>query len=259
VNLDCDESGLKLQAMDSSHVALVSFKIEDSGFVHFRCDRERALGLNMPGVCKVFKLCGNNDSVAIQNEDGADHLIFVFENDEEEKMSTFTLKLMTLDQDALGVPEDDSKDVEIRMPSREFSSIVRTMQEFSDTVRIDVDKNGVKFITSGDVGGGEVLLKHREPTGEDDVGVQIKVTNPVNQTFATRYLNMFAKAGSLSDYTTLCMSEQRPIEVRFNIDDNINKEKIKLGEIKFYLAPKLDDDRIDNMDGGEGNDTNMDN
>lgn len=68
------------QAMDQSHVALVSLKLEDVGFLHYRCDRPRSLGLNMPSVVKVFKLCGGQDTVAIQSEDDGEMITFVFEN-----------------------------------------------------------------------------------------------------------------------------------------------------------------------------------
>lgn len=68
------------QAMDQSHVALVSLKLEDVGFLHYRCDRPRSLGLNMSSVVKVFKLCGGQDTVAIQSEDDGEMITFVFEN-----------------------------------------------------------------------------------------------------------------------------------------------------------------------------------
>lgn len=66
--------------MDQSHVALVSLKLEDVGFLHYRCDRPRSLGLNMASVVKVFKLCSSHDTVALQSEDDGDMITFVFEN-----------------------------------------------------------------------------------------------------------------------------------------------------------------------------------
>ena len=44
VNLDASQTGLSMQAMDSSHVALVSFQLDESGFSSFRCDRQITLG-----------------------------------------------------------------------------------------------------------------------------------------------------------------------------------------------------------------------
>ena len=41
-NFEADPvEGFKLQAMDSSHVSLVSLKLHADGFEHYRCDRAR--------------------------------------------------------------------------------------------------------------------------------------------------------------------------------------------------------------------------
>ena len=45
--LDCCESGISLQAMDSSHVSLVSLLLRSDGFETYRCDRNLSLGLNL--------------------------------------------------------------------------------------------------------------------------------------------------------------------------------------------------------------------
>lgn len=46
-NLECNEEGVKLQAMDSSHVSLISLSLGKAGFGDFRCDRNLFLGLNL--------------------------------------------------------------------------------------------------------------------------------------------------------------------------------------------------------------------
>ena len=46
-NLECSATGIMLQAMDSSHVALVSLSLKNEGFELFRCDRNISLGLNL--------------------------------------------------------------------------------------------------------------------------------------------------------------------------------------------------------------------
>ena len=46
-NLECSATGIMLQAMDSSHVALVSLSLKTEGFDMFRCDRNISLGLNL--------------------------------------------------------------------------------------------------------------------------------------------------------------------------------------------------------------------
>ena len=44
---DCNSTGISLQAMDSSHVSLVSLLLRNDGFDTYRCDRNISLGINM--------------------------------------------------------------------------------------------------------------------------------------------------------------------------------------------------------------------
>lgn len=44
---DCSEHGIQLQAMDTSHVSLVSLNMRCDGFDKFRCDRSLSMGINL--------------------------------------------------------------------------------------------------------------------------------------------------------------------------------------------------------------------
>ncbi len=66
--------------MDASHVSLCALALEKKGFDHFRCDRTRALGLNLVSMSKVLKCSGNDDSVTLKAEDEGDELSLLFEN-----------------------------------------------------------------------------------------------------------------------------------------------------------------------------------
>lgn len=46
-SFDCSESGIQLQAMDNSHVSLVSLNLRSDGFDKYRCDRNLTMGMNL--------------------------------------------------------------------------------------------------------------------------------------------------------------------------------------------------------------------
>ena len=46
-SFDCADSGIQLQAMDNSHVSLVSLNLRSDGFDKYRCDRNLMLGMNI--------------------------------------------------------------------------------------------------------------------------------------------------------------------------------------------------------------------
>jgi proliferating cell nuclear antigen len=72
--------GLSLQAMDGSHVALVSLNLSMEGFEHYRADTAMVLGVNVAMLAKVMKLADANDSITLSAEDQATHLKLIFEN-----------------------------------------------------------------------------------------------------------------------------------------------------------------------------------
>lgn len=47
---------MSLQAMDGSHVALVSLNLSMEGFEHYRADTNMVLGVNVNLLAKVMKL-----------------------------------------------------------------------------------------------------------------------------------------------------------------------------------------------------------
>jgi len=122
------------------------------------------------------------------------------------------------------------------MSSYEFSKICREMSQISETVNIETSKESIKFSVSGEIAGGSVTLKASQGMEDDEKGEQtiLEVDDPVNSSFALRYLNLFNKAASLSPTVTLKLSADTPVVVEYKIS--------KLGSLRFFLAPKISDD-----------------
>ena len=80
VNIDATPSGISLQAMDSSHVALVSLTLGSMGFEEYRADRAMTLGVSVTNLAKVLKLASNEDKITLRAEEEGQHLHIVFEN-----------------------------------------------------------------------------------------------------------------------------------------------------------------------------------
>ncbi|GJN33588.1 hypothetical protein PR202_gb22207 [Eleusine coracana subsp. coracana] len=91
-NFDCSGTGFSLQAMDSSHVALM-----------LRC-------------------AGNDDIITIKADDGSDTVTFMFESPKQDKIADFEMKLMDIDSEHLGIPDSEYQAI-VRMPSSEFMRI----------------------------------------------------------------------------------------------------------------------------------------
>lgn len=73
INFDCSDSGISVQAMDSSHVALTALKIPVSGFGHYRCDRSHNFGVSLTSLSKLLRSAGN-DPIFFKKEENKDIL-----------------------------------------------------------------------------------------------------------------------------------------------------------------------------------------
>lgn len=230
---ECSDSGIQLQAMDNSHVSLVSLSLRSDGFDKYRCDRNISMGMNLGSMAKILKCANNEDNVTVKAQDNADTVTFMFESQNQEKVSDYEMKLMNLDQEHLGIPETEYSCV-VRMPSMEFARICRDLAQFGESVVICCTKEGVKFSASGDVGSANVKLAQTSNVDKEEDAVTIEMQEPVTLTFACRYLNAFTKATPLTNQVQLSMSADVPLVVEYRIPD--------LGHIRYYLAPKIEDD-----------------
>ncbi|CAK0780320.1 hypothetical protein CVIRNUC_005011 [Coccomyxa viridis] len=238
-NFECSPQALSLQAMDTSHVALVQMTLRSDGFAHFRCDRNISMGMNLANMSKCLKCAGNDDIITMKAEDTGDSVTFLFESPGQERHSDFELKLMDIDSEQLGIP-DTEYSATVKMPSSEFQRIVKDLSTIGEAVLISVSKDGIKFSTSGDIGSANISVRQNTNVDKPEDATVIDLQEPVSLSFALRYLNSFAKASPLSSQVSLRMSKELPLVVQYRIVD--------MGEINFYLAPKVDDD--DEMDNG---------
>lgn len=79
----------------------------------------------------------------------------------------------------------------------------------------------------------------------------VEVQEAVSLPFAGKYLNTFAKATPLSSSVNIKLAPNCPIAIEFPID--------QMGHIKYYLAPKIndedeDDDEIEEIEDRGGDD-----
>lgn len=227
---DCSKKGITLQGMDTSHICLVNLLLNADGFDYYRCDRNSHLGVKVEHLLKLLKCAGNDDKIQLQSEDSGDTLMLTFESDK--KHSKFELKLIDVDQEHLGIPDQEYV-CEVTMPSAEFGRICRDLTQIGETVVITCTKEGISFSCAGDLGSGNIRLTQSGSVDDEDA-VIINLKEALTLNFSLRYLNYFTKATPLSSKVKLSLAVNVPLVAEYAIED--------MGYIRYYLAPKLDDD-----------------
>lgn len=231
VNVVITDSGLAIQAMDSSHVALVSANIKSEGFSAFSSTKNITLGVNLENLIKVMRLAGDSDSITMQAGEEGDKLFLSFDNSsksfhnsllEGTKKIDFTFNLIVIESESFDIPEEDY-DAALTMDASESARLFHDLYQVSETVAIEADEDRFVFWSEGDMGKSRTVL-----TG--NLTTKIKIKNTLKQSYAMRYLNMFNKAATCSSEVRMTLTEGAPIVLNYDLGT--------LGEIKFYLAPK---------------------
>lgn len=137
-----------------------------------------------------------------------------------------------------GIP-DTEYTVNIRMPAAKFHRICRDLAQIGDAVSIACVKNSVEFSASGDMGSGKIRLSQSGSADKPDEEVNIKMNEPLTLAFALKYLNHFAKATPLAAQVKLSLAPDVPLVVEYCILDEDGGE---IGHIRYYLAPKIDEE-----------------
>merc|ERR1719189_351060 len=148
-------------------------------FEPWRCDRTCQLGIHLEHMIKVLKCMGSKDELEVKYKDGGDECDFVFKSPDEDKVAHFSLKLMEIDSEHLGIPDTDYK-ATVGMSSAEFQRICRDLSVLGDTLTIGVDKDDVQFSVNGEIGKGEMTLRSSTAAdAEEDEATVIDCKEPV--------------------------------------------------------------------------------
>lgn len=232
INLECTPSGINLQAMDASHVALVTVSLNYDGFEDYRCDKTISLGINVKSFWSLMKCGGNEDTLTLKSEPDSSVVNIRFENKKLKKCCDFSLNLITIDSEHLGIPETSYGSM-VTISSNEFNRITKELSGLSETVNIETNKNYVAFSVQSDNVSGYIKIETNDSMSQEESTV-VKVEEPVNLAFALRYLNMFTKATSLSEQVVLYLSSEYPLKVEYKLSN--------LGTLKYYLAPRISEE-----------------
>ncbi|GIQ80219.1 proliferating cell nuclear antigen, PCNA [Kipferlia bialata] len=247
VNINCNEQGMSIQAIDTSHVALVYLKLRTEGFALYNCEKSISLGISMDHLSKILKSAANNDTVIIRAEDEKDSLHIIFQPQDEKRVSTFELKLLDIDIPQLVIPVTEFT-ANVTIASGEFQRICRDLNALGENVSLSANKEGMRFSVDGETASGSVLLQPTDNVSDEESGANtvVQIKTPVEQSFPLRYMLSFAKATPISDIVTFEMADDIPLAVTYPIEGQ--------GFVKYFLAPKIDGGSDDEGDEDEGDD-----
>lgn len=233
VNLEITQSGISIQAMDSAHVSLVSLMLNEGGFESFKCEGEEVrLGINLNEFGKILKMASDDDELTLSTDEKASFLNIGLKNNKTYKDSEFQLNLLNLETEGLGIPDTEYPS-SFTISSTRFFKTCKEITTMAEILNIQLeDEKKVTFHYSGKSGNGKISYKANESNNDDRV--ILKCDESVNTRYGLQYLNIFSKASTLASTVTVSLSNSFPMLIFYDLEE--------LGFIKFYLAPKMEED-----------------
>lgn len=221
VNVYFTAAGVHILTLDTARVTLVHMTLGAENFEEYQCPTDMAAGLNMGNMYKLLKSISGADTL-VMRMDNRDYIDMLIENPVKKSATNFKLKLLDINEDILGLP-DITMNVVTTMPSVDFQRIARDMGNLSQEMNIIREGTQLTLSCQGDFA---------------DQTTTIEMPESVNKTggsFSLKYINLFTKATNMCASVQLMQdsaNENMPIVFRYTIAN--------LGDLRFYLAPKMD-------------------
>jgi len=221
-----DQNGIRLRAMDPSHVAMIDFEMPKNTFQEYVCDQPIDICINMSEMLKLLKSVGSDEVLEIMTDEEGRQLELVLSGVYIRK---FVMPTLEITEEEAPTPKIDFNTV-IKMTS---SSLKQTMDDalaVSDNVRLEATADRLIFKAIGDLGSATV-----EFNKESEVVLSLEVREESKATFSLNYLSEIVKAGAAaSDVVDIEFSTNMPVKLNFGLPEE--------QRLAYYLAPRIESD-----------------
>lgn len=214
--LECDTEGIRLRALDRSHIVFCKLELKESLFNTYQCPEPEKINIDTSEFMKVLKRAKNDDLVELETDET--NLIIRFMGD---ATRTFKIRMIDMEYEAPNPPAMDY-DCNINLPVKILKDSVGDIGIFSDNILFCIDQDHFIISADGDFGDARVKYIHCE-----------RVDGSAESLFSLDKINSMLKAEKFSDTVDIGLGDDLPLTMCFEMVTGD-------GEISFLLAPRLD-------------------
>lgn len=251
------KDGLYIQGMDGSHVSLYEAKFDKDWFSTYKVeetDIER-IAINLEYFKKILSTRADNQLIYIEYKGSTPNtLTIIFRTmvkDSKEFPREYEMALLDTDEETLEIP-DEEQSVQFYVDTKAFSSLIKQLSMFDESVNIRCSEEEIKFSSKGFEGSMNVNLFDNERDYVDefmiDEGYKLKIR------FALRYFEHFCAFQKVSHRVRLSFTNDFPMEMFYSLENkkekngNGNNDESEVEDdepksfLRFFLAPKIVED-----------------
>ncbi|MEM3105215.1 MAG: proliferating cell nuclear antigen (pcna) [Candidatus Bathyarchaeia archaeon] len=222
VCITADEEGLKVKAMDPSHVAMVDFEWSRSAFDEFEVDKPMTIGLNIEESLKLLRRA-SDETLELIFDESVGKLEMRLSGRYRRRLIVPTLQLTSEEIPPLKIEFD----VMAKITSSCLSRTVADAATVSDILRFKATTDNLTMEASGELGEITVEL---DRTSEALLELQVK--QPSSASYSLTFLEDIVKSASnLAGTVGLEFSTDKPLKLNF---------EILQGKLVYYVAPYVE-------------------
>ena len=232
------KDGVKLVALDNTHVVMIHLKLDAKRFEEFYCDTPTSIGINLANFQKLLKTVNTSDTLTLFLEHSDRNRLGIrVENEEKHTRTEFKLNLLDLDSHNFDIPPLSFNNC-IMLPSAYFQKIIRDMASISEKVELKNVGKQFSLTCSGDFCSQETVLRDADQgEGIGDAAMDAdggaEEDSVITQgLFSLRYLVLFTKCSTLCQTVELFLKSDFPLIVQY---------KLALGSLRLCLSPLCED------------------
>ena len=228
VNLEFDETGMKVVALDNTHVVLVHLKLEADRFETFFCEKKLYVGINMLKLHLLIKTISNNDILTLFVESNdTNHLGIQIENPDKNLKTTYKLSMLDINVLNISIPPADFQTV-ITMPSVDFQKIIRDMHNLADFIEIRNVGNQITFSCKGDFCSQETHVGTEKNASISITKNSQNEHEIIQGIYSLKYLSTFTKCTNLSNVVEIYIKNTYPLILSYQVAN--------IGSVRMCLA-----------------------
>lgn len=235
ININFKEDEMYIQGMDSSHCSMFEICLKKEWFEDYQCNETTIVGINSLVLYKIFSTRQENQIIVMEYENDNDKLDICFKNlekTENEFQKEFSIPLMDIESDMLGVPEVEY-DIFININTKSFTTMVSQLEIFGDLVTLDYSKEKLFLKADGDNGKIGIVLKDEKTNNLNKCDISIE--DNMCLSYSVKYISYFCSFSKINSNVNILFKESMPMLVHYELENSNDSY------IKFYLAPKIDD------------------
>lgn len=225
LTLRCNDSGISVLGMDSSHVAMIDSKVKATFFEVYEASEEGMITLNMLEFSKFLDRIEKNENVKITYD--AEQAKLVIATRAGGRNRRFKLPVLEPLDEEVPQPKIFFKS-EGRILTQSVDSAIKDADLVSEHIKIAFRADMLQLQANGDMGYAE-----NEYNRDSDELLELKSEEDSVANFTLSYLkDMFGQLKNLSEVVTLHLATDMPLRIEVTPND-LNLE------IDLYLAPMI--------------------